>query len=174
MTAGYRIAGLLTCLVVALILSACQSGYPSVPDVAGNGKKKTFTSVVYVPKPDGTLSAIDAKIAVTGNRPKAVLAELFRRETKFFPKGTKVIDVDINSTGLAVVDLNRNILDKEVANQKIEALGLGSIVRTVAEDKSVKQVKITVEGRSRGNIGGRSIDRFWGFNSLKLQPFAVK
>lgn len=170
-----RVAPALLAVLILLGMTACRSSYPGVPDPSGGATGGSYSTTIYVPKPDGVLSASATELKGAANRPKAAVEAMLKVDNAdFFPKGVKVLDVAVGPKGTAVINFSRQILDKKVETQRVEALGLGAIVRTLAEFTNIKRVSIRVEGRSNGTLAGKDIAQWWGFGSIKLQPFAVK
>ena len=135
---------------------------------------KMFTATIYLPTDSGELSARTKELKKTANMAKATLEALLEEDDgKFFPKDVKVLGLEVDGKGRAVVNFNQRILDKEAPDQEMETTGLGAIVRTLAEHKNINEITINVEGQSSGRIGDKDIENWWGFNSLKMQPFSV-
>jgi hypothetical protein len=167
--------GLPIALILIMCLAACQKASNNVPAPTALGANEQFTVNIYVPKKDCTLDAVSKTMKKSANQYKTTLEALFKADHgNFFPEGVKVRNVKVDSKGHAVVDLSREILNKKATVQEGETLGVGAIVQTLAEFKKIKTVTISVEGKTKGRIGGKDISRFWGFNSLKKQPYCIK
>jgi len=84
---------------------------------------------------------------------------------------TKFRSVSVKD-GVLTVDWERDVLDFE-AEPKEKVLALAAILRTFGEFKEIKKVRFTVEGKTKGRIGGKDVESFWGRVSLKGQPWPV-
>ncbi|HEY3373667.1 MAG TPA: GerMN domain-containing protein [Candidatus Aquicultor sp.] len=105
---------------------------------------------------------------------KAALEELIKGPEQqglasFIPKTTKVLAVNIKD-GLATVDFSREVLNANVGANG-EELGIAQIVNTLTEFPNIKKVSFLIEGKSKGQVGGREIQDWWGHVGLSDQPF---
>lgn len=79
------------------------------------------------------------------------------------PENAKVNSVKIeNST--AIIDFSAEIITSQSIphSSTTESLAIYSIVNTLTQFEEIEEVKITVTGKSRGTIDGKSIQDFWG------------
>lgn len=72
--------------------------------------------------------------------------------------------------GMLTIDWKKEVLDFE-AEDREKRLAFASILATFGRFDAVEQIRFTVEGKDKGEIGGKSIEDFWGAVSLKAQPF---
>ena len=84
------------------------------------------------------------------------------------PKDTKILDVKITGS-LAIVNFSSDILKNPGFGAEGEMLALCSIANTM-EQFGVKKVKIEVEGKTSGEVNGRTIEDFWGHVGLYENP----
>ena len=80
------------------------------------------------------------------------------------PETTKVLSVDVDR-GIATVDFSKEIITDSGSigpSSTTELLAIFSIVNTLTEFPQIKEVKITVDGKSSGKLEGREIADFWG------------
>ena len=80
------------------------------------------------------------------------------------PSDVKVNSVEISGS-TAVVDFNREIItsfDEIPHSSATEVMAIYSIVNTLTEFEEINSVKITIEGKDRGQINGLYIEDFWG------------
>ena len=164
----------MTLVLVLLVLAGC-SNKPYMPSKAET-MKPTMKVIVYYPGPE-SLYGEEHEVSKSMNVPKAALEELLRGKPQakiepFFPKKAKVLGVQIED-GVAIVNLSREILDLRVDAQS-EQLGIAAIVRTLTEFQDIKKVRIVVEGKRRGKVGGKMIEDWWGNGLIKNQPFEMK
>jgi spore germination protein GerM len=139
--------------------------------------KKTVKVVVYYPA-EGAIFGEDHFVDKTDNLPLAALKELFQGEPLYkkikpiLPQNVKILGVTVKD-GLATVNFSREILDFKV-DKRSQELALGAIVQTLSEFPNIAKVKFLVEGKEKGTIAGRSIEKFWGAVTLKQQPWQMK
>ena len=121
-----------------------------------------------IPKPEqGSVAAEALRELIKGELQKDF------QVIPLIPKNTKVIKVTVKD-GLATANFSREILNGKAKNAREEYLGIGAIVSTLAEFEDIEKVKIQVEGREKGKINGKSIEKWWGFGGLKNQPFVLQ
>lgn len=86
-----------------------------------------------------------------------------------WPRSTQVLGVR-TSGGQATVDLSREALLGS-AGSAYEFASVQQLVWTVtAADPTVNYVRVLIEGKSSGTVGGRDIRDFWGAGGLAYQP----
>ncbi|MDI6716170.1 MAG: GerMN domain-containing protein [Actinomycetota bacterium] len=85
---------------------------------------------------------------------------------------TKVLDVKIESD-TAIVNFERSVLNFK-ASEFDQQLVIAAITNTLAQFPNIKKLKLQVEGRESGKIGGKDIEKFWGGVTLKSQPWKVQ
>lgn len=83
---------------------------------------------------------------------------------RVLPSATKIKSVNIKD-GLATVDFSSEVLKANVGSNG-EAMGIQSIVNTLTEFPSIKQVAFRVEGRL-----DQRVQEWWGHVGLYNQPF---
>jgi hypothetical protein len=82
---------------------------------------------------------------------------------RVLPAGTKILGIKIES-GLATVDFSKEVLYANVGAAG-EGLGIDSIVNTLTEFPTIRQVAFTVEGSAKNGMD------WWGHVGLYDQPF---
>lgn len=82
---------------------------------------------------------------------------------KVLPADTKILGMKIEN-GLATVDFSKEVLKANVGSSG-EVLGIASIVNTLTEFPTIKQVQFTVEGTVENGMD------WWGHVGLSQQPF---
>lgn len=75
-------------------------------------------------------------------------------EDPVLPKGTKVLGVKVEDSGLATADFSHEIVDNFPGGSGTEQRLLASIVNTLTQFRSVRRVSITVDGKPVESIGG--------------------
>lgn len=68
------------------------------------------------------------------------------------PAGTRLLDINITPDGTCIVDFSTHI--KEVSGSKAEALAVYSVVNTLSQFSTVKDVSFRVAGDKVESIGG--------------------
>ncbi|MBE0447707.1 MAG: GerMN domain-containing protein [Actinobacteria bacterium] len=81
----------------------------------------------------------------------------------------KVIDVKLDKKGLATINFSKEVLDF-TADRKEKLLAYGAILETLKQFDGVKSFRFLVEGKEKGKINGKDIQKFWGVISLFNQP----
>lgn len=84
----------------------------------------------------------------------------------------KVLDVKLDKKGVATVNFSKEVLDFK-AERSEKALAYGAILETLKQFDEVKSFKFQVEGKEKGMIGGKDIQKFWGDVSLTGQPWQI-
>ena len=100
---------------------------------------------------------------------KSIVQELVKgpQNKNFYqtlPSNTTVNSVKIEND-LAIVDFSKEIITNTIDiphSSTTKTLALYSIVNTLTEFKEIKKVRITIEGKSSGQIEGLYIQDFWG------------
>jgi hypothetical protein len=163
-------------LIVLALAAGCRSNYPDVPkaDVSKDNMREV---VIYVPAEDDILETKLAELPKTSNQYRDAIQALLNNdrenEKTFFPKKAKLIDIKVDKQGQTIVNFDQRILELKADSQADEALGIGAIVRTLAEFPEVKKVSLQVEGKTKGRIGDKRIEDWWGFGGIQHQPFSV-
>lgn len=177
-----RIVSSLLILLVLAGLAGCQSRNAPTPTPAPTPAPgltpanppvaQTMNVAVYYLKNGNTemyLVREVHKVEKSASIARTALSELISGTpqtpgaTKVLPAGTKILGVKIEN-GLATVDFSQEVLKANVGSAG-EALGISSIVNTLTEFPTVKQVQFTVDGRT-----DKAMD-WWGHVGLYKQPF---
>lgn len=89
---------------------------------------------------------------------RTLLAEYVQRNSSHpMAEGADVADVFLVNNSIAVVDLNRALVDGHRSGVWVEALTIGSFVATLAANNpAITQVKFLVEGRERETLAGHA------------------
>lgn len=138
-----------------------------------NVPAKKLLLAVYFPKitqNDIYLVREVHEVPYTSTPAKAALEELIHSKpltkgaAKILPADTKIIGINI-SEGTAIIDFSREVLKANVGSE-LEAFGIQSIVNTLTEFPSIKEVSFKVEGK----LDQQTMD-WWGHVGLYEQPF---
>lgn len=137
------------------------------------GREFMDISVYYVKftDKDACLAREVHQVPFTNDGPQAAVKELIagnpRTEgaAKVLPAGTRLLGININADGLAVVNFSGEVLNANVGASG-EMLGIQSIVNTLTEFPQVKSVSFQVNGK----LDTRARD-WWGHVGLYDQPF---
>lgn len=178
----YIIIALSLLLSTSILAVSCakQPGYLSAPPgLPKSDDAKNYMQVtIYYPDKDA-LAKETHDIPKKPNRIKAALEVLFENKpnnsniNSIIPDGIKVLGVKMKK-GLAIINFNRNILLFN-DGKKGQYLLLSAIVATASDagQGQIKLVKFQVEGKEKGQIGGKDIQNFWGDVTLKQQPWKI-
>ena len=157
-----KIKKTLVYLVLLAALVASLSFYACTPKV---------DVTIYFAKYSDNQAYLDPeirKISKDANLYKSVIEELIKGPANKELYPTIPSDIKINSItikdNLATVDFSKEIITSELIphSSTTEILAIYSIVNTLTNFEEIKQVKITVEGKDKGQIDGLYIEDFWG------------
>ena len=164
------------CIIFLLILStSCSNpvqdtdsqGTNNIPNI--NTEEKEINLAVYFVEfssNDAYLIREIHTIPHTEQVANAAMQILIKDEKSILPPGTKILSVDINN-GLATVNFSEEVLNANVGSSG-EALGITSIVNTLAGIPNVEKVSFQVNGQT----DSRAQD-WWGHVGLYNQPFTA-
>jgi len=146
---------------------------------------KAAITIYFSKYTDTDIYLIPIKRQVNGNELyKKALEELIKgpinhsEGNSVLPETTRILSVE-KKGNILEVDFSKEILtdaDKILIlstkdhwlNIAIEEIALKSIVNTLTEFSDIKAVKILIEGKSNGKIGGIEIENFWGHSNLNF------
>lgn len=74
------------------------------------------------------------------------------------PAGTKLLDISINS-GLCTVDFSKEFVENHSGGSAGELVTLSSIIKTLTQFDTIKQVQILVEGKKGATLGNILLDK---------------
>lgn len=173
---------LLALIFGVLVLSGCStfSGSEEIPKPTTPLVSEKETTAVSVFYPTGKILIEERHVVpLSDNLPLVALRELFKAEPKEYqiavilPKA-KVKSVKVDKEGTAYVDFDARILNFPKSDIKnAELVAFAAIVETLKQFDNIKRIVITVEGKSKGQINGKSIENFWGKVTLKKQPINI-
>jgi len=85
------------------------------------------------------------------------------------PPTTRILGFNVQD-GVANVNLSKEIITDAYKYCPVssggEAMALNAIANTLTEFDAIKSVKLTIEGKTQGEIDGRRIEEFWGHVGL--------
>lgn len=124
-------------------------------------KEKSMEVTVYYPDEAGmNLVPVKRKITVTSDKDKYLAAlncllENPKEEelTKIFPKGAKIIGVDVEKN-TAVVNLDSGITKNFVGGSTGEEFLINSVVDTLTEFNEINQVAFLIDGQEVETLAG--------------------
>ncbi|WP_196594429.1 GerMN domain-containing protein [Pectinatus sottacetonis] len=128
-----------------------------------NVKKKVKTQqiTVYFPNENGEkLIAARRTIDLTKtDKYTAAVQELVKgpktgEGIAIIPKQAKLLDVKLNSKGIAIVNFDKNLVKKFVGGSTGETMLVGSVVDTLTNFPEVKSVEFFVEGKQLDTLSG--------------------
>ena len=153
----YIIFTLMIFILLPCILSGCQKSV----DVPLYFAKYEDNRAFLVPE--------ITRISISGDFYKDIITELIKGPDSAelyptLPPDVKVLSVELEDK-TAEVDLSREVITNFTDiphSSTTEPLAIYSIVNTLTEFEEIDSVKITIEGRSSGEIDGLHIEDFWG------------
>jgi len=115
--------------------------------------------LVYFPDARGQLIAEQRQVDKNQGVGKGALLELLKGPKQpglypAVPAGTKLLGLKIQQDGLAVVDFSRELKANFQGGSQQEITTLWSIVNTLGQFSTVKQVQILLEGQVVETLGG--------------------
>ncbi|MGB9660964.1 MAG: GerMN domain-containing protein [Moorellaceae bacterium] len=135
------------------------SSRPESPQIVENQEMKKV--VLYFADPTGQkLVAEERAIPKVEGIARATVEELIKGPAPgssllpTIPKGTVLRDINIRPDGLARVDFSKELVTNHSGGSLGESLTVYSIVNTLTQFPSVKQVQILVEGQYVETIAG--------------------
>lgn len=170
-------------VIIALLLPAVlgvscanRESYLDVPkDLPKGYEDKYYTKVVVYYPVDQAIVKEEYEVPKTDNLLKAAIDQVLNGKPdnsniiKIGPSNVKVLDAKISGR-TAIVNFDKHILDFK-ASAESQRVVLASLVYTATQFDKVKELKILVEGKVRGEIDGRRIENLWGDVTLKEQPW---
>lgn len=135
---------------------------PVVIYLAREGQLEPVLREVAGPEEQCPLAAVQALVA----GPTAV--EKQRGLGAVLPASTRVLGVKV-AGNTAVVDLSREVVTRasEIGpGSTTEVLALNALYFTLVQFREVEKVRLLVEGKNKGDVGGRRIEDFWGHIGL--------
>lgn len=112
-------------------------------DAQGKGLVKEERSI---PKVEGIARATIEEL-IKGPAPGSALIPTI-------PQGTQLKDINVRKDGLCIVDFSEELVKNHKGGSTGEALTVYSIVNTLAQFPTVKQVKILVDGKEIQSLAG--------------------
>lgn len=90
---------------------------------------------------------------------RATMEELFKGPAggdlvSPFPPGTELLDINVRSDGLCIVDVSREMRGVGSGGIEAEKLAVYAVVNTLTQFPTVKKVKILVEGQQLKTLAG--------------------
>lgn len=165
-------------VLVALMTSGCVRARSEEipPPTVDLSKETTSISIFY---PTGKIIIEERRVVEKSNNlPLVALRELFKAQPKeheiqvVLPQA-KVNSVTIEKDGTAIIDFSCEILNFPEDSKNAKLAAFAAIVETLKQFENIKRLKITVEGKEKGTINGKSIEDFWGDITLKKQPIEI-
>lgn len=135
-----------------------------------NDNKKEVLKVYFI---NGSL--LKAEVRKGRFQPKEALEILMqgpkvKGNASFIPAKTRILSFKTIGSR-AIVNFSKEILQPENVGAEAEELTIYSIVNTLTEFPSIKDVFFQVEGKSEGEVDGFFVEDFWGHIGLYDQPF---
>jgi predicted small lipoprotein YifL len=169
-----------TGLAALLSLAGCGgSGQTAVPEADHAPPEPTVQPenrvdlTVYFRSGSGAyLVPTVREVPITENLPKRALELLLAGPRNSdgsdlvapLPTSTSILSLAVDGVS-AHVDLSREVLTDAHsvgAAPETEALALAALAATLTEFPTIEHVRLSVEGRTRGEVGGAEVSRFWG------------
>lgn len=83
---------------------------------------------------------------------------------------SRVLGAELDDEGVLTIDWSFEVLEFEATPDE-QLIALAGLLRTLGQFPEVEYVRFTVEGEIEGEIGGRSVEAFWGDVTLAGQPW---
>ncbi|WP_066639158.1 GerMN domain-containing protein [Desulfolucanica intricata] len=132
--------------------------------------------VLYFGNKEGYLEPVKREIPKVQGIAKAAMLELIKGPgassglQPTIPQGTALRSVSIKENGLAVVDFSSQLKSRHWGGSTGESLTVYSIVNTLTQFPSIKEVQILVEGQKPETLSGHiALDRPLTRNSSIIQ-----
>ncbi|MHB8842387.1 MAG: GerMN domain-containing protein [Candidatus Aquicultor sp.] len=174
----YLAATLTVVALLSLIVTGCAtepSYLAAPPDLPKTDAPNNYMQiVVYYPDKDALAKEVH-EVPKEADRVKAALDILFESKPNngnimaVMPENVKVLGTKIDNN-MITINFNRNILNFS-GNKSSQDLLLMAIISTAKQSNSLKQFKFQVEGKEKGQIDGKDVEKFWGGVTLKDQPW---
>ncbi len=126
-------------------------------EVVGKGKQ----IMLYFISADGSsLTKQERTISITESIARKTIEELIKGPDEgsgllaSLPEGTELLDINIKSDGLCIVDFSNDLVYNHPGGAQNEELTVYSIVNTLTQFSSVKEVKILVNGCEIETLAG--------------------
>jgi spore germination protein GerM len=133
-----------------------QENLTMEPETTGNAK---FQVSLYFSDQNGDyLHVENREIAMVPGLARATVKELIagpktKGLLRTIPEGTQLLDIDVNN-GLCRVDLSREFKENHWGGSSGEILTIYSLVDTLTQFASIKEVEILVEGQKVETLAG--------------------
>ena len=122
---------------------------------------ETKTVVLYFTDQEGEqLVAEERQIAKVEGIAKASIEALLSGPKdsdlqSALPEGVRLLDINIKSDGLAIVDFSGDLKENMADSNKKEKTAIYSIVNTLTEFPTVERVEIRIDGKTVNTITGK-------------------
>lgn len=176
----YLAAVLTVVAVLSIIVTGCatEPSYLAAPaDLPETDASNNYMQiVVYYPDRDALAREVH-EVPREADRVKMALDILFEGKPNnsnilpVMPENVKVLGTKIDNN-MVTINFDRNILNFS-GNKSSQDLLLMAIISTAQQSNSLKQFKFQVEGKEKGRIDGKDIEKFWGGVTLKDQPWKI-
>ncbi len=176
----YLAATLTVAALLALVVTGCAtepSYLAAPPDLPKTDASNNYMQIViYYPDKDALAKEVH-EVPREADRVKAALDILFEGKPNnsnilpVMPENVKVLGIKIDNA-MVTINFNRNILNFS-GNKSSQDLLLMAIISTAQQSNSLKQFKFQVEGKEKGRIDGKDIEKLWGGVTLREQPWKI-
>lgn len=125
----------------------------------------------------GKVKPIAKKMDLRKNLPELAVTKLLQTPPlneslliRLINPETRLIGLTVKK-GTAVVNFSKEILDSQVGSWGEQAI-IASLSHTLSQFENIEKTSLAIEGKSKGTIDGRQIEKFLGHISLLEQPFS--
>lgn len=168
-------------VVIAGILAGCANSSGSKSEVPPPTSElaTTETTAISIFYPTGKIIIEERRVVpVQENLVEVALKELYKADPQEFEivivqPEAEVLSVEVDDSGLCTINFSKEILDFPEDSRQAKLVAFAAIVETLKQFDNISEFQILVEGKSSGEINGKSIEEFWGDISLKKQPFPI-
>lgn len=168
-------------VLLIIVVAGCSRGITTESSVPPPTSElaTTETTAISVFYPTGKIVIEERRVVpVQENLVEVALKEVYKADPEKFeivivqPRA-RVLSVEVDDNGLCTINFSKEMLDFPEDSRQAKLVAFAAIVETLKQFENIKEFQILVEGKSSGEIDGRSIEEFWGDISLKKQPFPI-
>lgn len=180
----FSIPLLLLFILTAFFVVGCSNNQESSGEVPEPTSElvEGETTAISVYYPTGKILVEERHtVPISENLPQVALEEIFKAEPEEYKIPVVIPDARVKSvevdkeSGLCTVNFSKEILNfpEENDSKKAKVAAFAAITETLKQFSEIKSLKILVEGKEKGTVGGKDIQEFWGEVSLIKQPINI-
>jgi spore germination protein GerM len=126
-----------------------------LPEAPVATQEEISVTLYYGDQDNKGLVAESRSVEKTAGMARVTVQELFRgpaqaENVRLFPEGTQLLDINIKSDGLCIVDVSNHV--RNVPTKEQAKLMVYSLVNTLGEYPTVKEVSLMIDGEYADSI----------------------